>query len=458
MSSSLLAELPYYPDSALLFDRIADEPWAIFLDSRSDCDMAGRYDMLSAAPYQTLTNRGNITEIANRTGSRFSLDDPFQLLQQALQPFTLVDDSLPFCGGAMGYFSYDLARRLENIPSIAENRESLPEMALGLYDWAVIVDHEKQRSWLTGTGRDAATAALWPELLERFGTKVQPIERPPFRVLQPVTSNMDRARYANAFERIKRYIQEGDCYQVNLAQCFETAAEGHPWLAYCALRQSNPAPFSAYLNTPYGQILSASPERFLKVREGQVETRPIKGTRPRGADPEQDAVLAEDLLTSAKDRAENLMIVDLLRNDLGKVCLPGSVRADKLFKLESYATVHHLVSTVTGQLAPGKDPSDLLRACFPGGSITGAPKLRAMEIIEELEPHRRGVYCGSIGYLGFNGSMDTSIAIRTLVHTNGQVHFWAGGGIVDDSVMDDELRESFDKAAAFLALLEQFRR
>ncbi len=453
-----LAELPYPPDSALLFDRIADEPWAIFLDSRSGRETVGRYDVLSAAPYLTLTSRGNTTEIVSRAGSRFSRDDPFQLLQHALRPYAPDDNALPFYGGAMGYFSYDLARYLERIPSIAENCETMPDMAVGLYDWAIIVDHMEQRAWLASAGRDRATAALWPDLLERLGAAAKPSEKPPFRVLQQVVSNMDRSRYASAFERIKRYIRAGDCYQVNLAQRFETLAEGHPWLAYCALRRSNPAPFSAYLNTPYGQILSASPERFLKVCKGQVETRPIKGTRPRGADPEQDAILAKNLRASAKDQAENLMIVDLLRNDLGKVCLPGSVRADELFSLESYATVHHLVSTVTGQLAADKDPTDLLRACFPGGSITGAPKLRAMEIIEELEPHRRGVYCGAIGYLGFNGSLDTSIAIRTLVHTDGQVRFWAGGGIVDDSIMDDELRESFDKAAAFLALLEQFSR
>lgn len=456
MPSSLLAELPYPPDSARLFDRIADEPWAIFLDSRSGHDKLGRYDVLSAAPYRTLTSRGNTTEIVSLSGSLLSGDDPFTLLQQALQPFIPEDDDLPFNGGAMGYFSYDLSRRLERIPSIATNHEAMPEMAVGLYDWAIVVDHLKQRAWLVSAGRDAATAALWPELLERLKTPTLPIKRPPFRVLQPVVSNMGQAHYSSSFERIKRYIRAGDCYQVNLAQRFETRAAGHPWPAYCALRQSNPVPFSAYLNTPYGQILSASPERFLQVRKERVETRPIKGTRPRHADPERDAAYAENLRNSVKDQAENLMIVDLLRNDLGKVCRPGSVSADELFTLESFATVHHLVSTVSGQLSPDKDPTDLLRACFPGGSITGAPKLRAMEIIEELEPHRRGVYCGAIGYLGFNGNLDTSIAIRTLIHTEGHVHFWAGGGIVDDSVMSDELRESYDKAASFLTLLDQF--
>jgi para-aminobenzoate synthetase component 1 len=235
-------------------------------------------------------------------------------------------------------------------------------------------------------------------------------------------------------------------------------ARGEPWLAYRTLRRINAAPFSAYLSTPYGQILSASPEQFLKLSAGSVETRPIKGTRPRSSDPAQDRAAAAALQMSVKDRAENLMIVDLLRNDLGKTCAPGSVKVPKLFALESFATVHHLVSTVTGRLAAGYDALDLLRGCFPGGSITGAPKLRAMEIIEELEPHRRGVYCGAIGYLGFDGGMNTNIAIRTAVHSEGTMRFWAGGGIVADSVMEAEYQESFDKAAAMLKLVEQEHR
>jgi para-aminobenzoate synthetase component 1 len=227
---------------------------------------------------------------------------------------------------------------------------------------------------------------------------------------------------------------------------------GDSWALYRALRHSNPAPFGAYLNTPFGQLLSASPERFLQVRERQVETRPIKGTRPRDPDPQRDRALAEALLWSEKDRAENLMIVDLLRNDLGKVCQLGSVRVPELFTLESFASVHHLVSTVTGRLAEGFDALDLFAASFPGGSITGAPKRRAMEIIDELEPDRRGPYCGAIGYFGFDGAMDSNIAIRTLIHRQGRVEFSAGGGVVIDSDPQAEYRESFDKAALLLKL------
>jgi para-aminobenzoate synthetase component 1 len=279
--------------------------------------------------------------------------------------------------------------------------------------------------------------------------------RAPFRVTSTVTSNLTRGHYARAFGRIARYIAEGDCYQVNLAQRFSATAVGDPWLAYQALRVMNPAPFAAYLSTPYAHVLSASPERFLRVENGRVETKPIKGTRPRAGHARLDAELAQALRASEKDRAENVMIVDLLRNDLSKNCRLGSVKVPRLFEVETFATVHHLVSTVTGELAPGRDALHLLRGCFPGGSITGAPKVRAMEIIEELEPHRRGVYCGGIGYVGFDGAMDCSIAIRTLVHARGEIRFWAGGGIVADSKVEDEYQETFDKAAAMLKLLQQ---
>jgi para-aminobenzoate synthetase component 1 len=227
-------------------------------------------------------------------------------------------------------------------------------------------------------------------------------------------------------------------------------------VAYQALRNLSPAPFSAYLNVPDGQILCNSPERFLQVRHRRVLTQPIKGTRPRSADPAQDQANADELRRSLKDRAENLMIVDLLRNDIGKNCLPGSVKADRLFELESFANVHHLVSTITGELAPGHTATHLLRGCFPGGSITGAPKLRAMQIIEELEPHRRGVYCGAIGYIGFDGNMDTNIAIRTAVVAKGNISFCAGGGIVADSEGGKEYDETWDKASTMLELIRKF--
>jgi para-aminobenzoate synthetase component 1 len=454
MPVPLQTELPYYEDSARLFEGVADLPWAVFLDSGRHHPGQSRYDILSAQPYVRLVTRGPLTEIYG-DGIELSREDPFALLRQALAFDPGCGGGLPFCGGAMGYFGYDLARRLERLPVLAEDAERIPEMAVGIYDWAVVVDHGERRSWLVGQGRDPETDIKWDGLVERFSAPPPEKARSPFRVVSPVASNLSHEAYARAFRRIRGYIHDGDCYQVNLAQRFSAAAAGDPWLAYQRLRIINPAPYSAYLNTPYGQILSASPERFLRVEDGRVETRPIKGTRPRAGHPRLDAELVETLRASEKDRAENLMIVDLLRNDLSKACRLGSVKVPKLFDVESYATVHHLVSTVTGELRPDRDALDLLRGSFPGGSITGAPKLRAMQIIEELEPQRRGVYCGAIGYAGFDGGMDLNIAIRTLVHAQGTIRFWAGGGIVADSKLEEEYQETFDKAAAMLNLLQQ---
>jgi para-aminobenzoate synthetase component I len=453
MRKLLLTELPYYPDSARLFDCLADQPWAVFLDSGRPYTQQGRFDILSADPSMVVCTRGAMTEMRGREGSELSPDDPFECLRRCLQPYSAGKSNLPFCGGAIGYFTYDLGRRLEHLPSIAQDAENLPDMAVGIYDWALIVDHHARESWLVAQNRDPATHIRWHDLVGRFRAPRTPIYRASFETNGSVTSNMDKVFYTAAFKRIKQYIRTGDCYQANLAQRFAAPTRGALWLAYQRLRRINPAPYSAYLNTPNAYVLSASPEQFLKVRDGRVQTQPIKGTRARSPDLAQDQAAAEALQASLKDRAENLMIVDLLRNDIGKNCIPGSVKVPKLFGLESFATVHHLVSTVTGRLQRGRDALDLLRGCFPGGSITGAPKLRAMEIIEELEPHRRGVYCGAIGYLGFDGGMDTNIAIRTLVHNQGLTRFWAGGGIVADSELEAEYQETFDKAAAFFKLL-----
>ena len=454
MIAPLLTELPYHADSAALFEAIADAPWAVFLDSGLHHPGQSRFDILSAQPHVRLVTRGALTEIHDQ-GVELTREDPLDLLRRRLEINARHASGLPFCGGAIGYFGYDLARRFERLPALVRDAERIPEMAIGIYDWAVVVDHLECRSFLVGQGRDPETDLKWDHLVRLFSAPAPERRRAPFRVISPVTSNMSRERYGRAFRRLQGYIRDGDCYQVNLAQRFAAQAQGDPWLAYQALRVMNPAPFAAYLNTPYARVLSASPERFLAVRGGHVETRPIKGTRPRAGHPRLDARLIEELRASAKDRAENVMIVDLLRNDLSKSCALGSVRVPKLFEVESFATVHHLVSTVTGELEPERDAIDLLRGCFPGGSITGAPKLRAMQIIEELEAQRRGIYCGAIGYIGFDGDMDTSIAIRTAVVSHGSMRFWAGGGIVADSRVEDEYQETFDKAAAMLKLLQQ---
>ncbi len=453
--SPLIVELPYREDTVALFEKIADEPWAVFLDSGRHLPGHSRFDILAADPTETLVTRGNMTEIRGRTTAELSPDDPFALVKRRLGERVESHKTIPFVGGAIGYFAYDLGRRLERLPVIAEDVEKVPEMAVGIYDWACVVDHHERRTRLVSAGRDPQTAQRWSSLIRDFSDPPRERFRTPFRITGTVASNLTPERYVQAFHRIQEYIANGDCYQVNLAQRFAAPAAGDPWLAYQALRILNPAPFAAYLNLRFVQILSASPERFLRVRDALVETKPIKGTRPRAGHPRLDAALAEVLKESDKDRAENVMIVDLLRNDLSKTCEIGSVRVPKLFDVESFATVHHLVSTVTGKLRPEFHAVDLLRGCFPGGSITGAPKLRSMQIIEELEPHRRGVYCGAIGYVGYDGAMDTNIVIRTLVNSGGIARFWAGGGIVADSRPQEEYQESFDKAAAMLRLMQQ---
>lgn len=450
-SNQRVHPLPYFEDSAALFAPLANMSWAVFLDSGFPFSRQGRYDIIAAEPVCKLLTRGENTTIVDHGTTTVSTENPFDLVKKKLtgkEPFT---SNLPFSGGAIGYFSYDLARRLERLPKIAKDAEKIPEMAVGIYEWAVIVDHQRRESWLVSSDQQKNLARI----MSRF-SQLKPVpEHASFQVCGAIRSNMSRQAYAAAFERIKHYLKEGDCYQVNLAQRFSAQCKGNVWTAYQRLRKMNAAPFSCFLNFPEVQVLSSSPERFLKVVNGRVETKPIKGTRPRKINRSEDQLQLYDLATSSKDRAENVMIVDLLRNDISKTCIEGSVKVPKLFDIESFATVHHLVSTISGQLRPDRHALDLLSSCFPGGSITGAPKIRAMEIIEELEPSRRGIYCGSIGYIGFDGNMDTNIAIRTLVHSHNSVRFWAGGGIVNDSALDAEYQESFDKAAAMLDLLKQ---
>ncbi|MCG5500784.1 aminodeoxychorismate synthase component I [Ectothiorhodospira lacustris] len=456
MCAVSLAPLPYPEDSSHLFECLLEEPWAVFLDSARHGRPLGRFDILAADPFMTLVTEGERTRVLNREGGLLEETpaDPFEVLRACLGAPGPSAAGLPFVGGAIGYFGYDLARRLEHLPCLARDRESLPQMMLGIYDWAVVVDHARRTCVLVGQGRDPRTAKRWEALVRRFRRPAPPSARGGFVLQGPLRANLSPAEYRRRFIQVQDFIREGDCYQVNLAQRFEAPAGGDPWGAFRRLRELSPAPYGAFLRFPQVAILSNSPERFLQLRDGCVSTRPIKGTRPRGATPAEDAQLRRALAASDKDRAENVMIVDLLRNDLGKTCATGSVAVPALFAVESYATVHHLVSTVTGRLAPGRDGIDLLRGCFPGGSITGAPKLRAMEIIEALEPHRRGVYCGAIGYVGFDGAMNTNIAIRTLIHSHGMLRFWAGGGITAGSRASHEYQETLDKASAMMQLLD----
>ncbi|ROM62393.1 aminodeoxychorismate synthase, component I [Pseudomonas brassicacearum] len=437
--------LPYRANPAEYFAAIRHAPGSVMLDSGRPSAERGRYDLLSAWPLEQLT------VLPDESGSDFLRRLRIQLAQlgHANLPTTV---QLPFAGGLIGYLSYDFGRHLEALPSHAQDDLQLPDARFGVYDWALVTDHQSGTSQLVfhpHCGEDERQ-----RLIALFS---QPAELPgaAFSLEGPMTPDLSAEDYRQALERIQAYIQAGDCYQVNFSQRFRAPCEGDAWAAYQALRAACPTPFSGFQSLPDGgAVLSLSPERFVKVSEGHVETRPIKGTRPRGTTPGEDAAHAAELLASPKDRAENLMIVDLLRNDLGRTCRIGSVRVPELFSLESYPNVHHLVSSVTGELADDKDALDLIAGSFPGGSITGAPKIRAMQIIDELEPTRRGLYCGSLLYLDVRGEMDSSIAIRSLLVKDGQVCCWGGGGIVADSDWQAEYQESITKVRVLLETLQ----
>ncbi|WP_312227006.1 aminodeoxychorismate synthase component 1 [Pseudescherichia sp.] len=448
--SPTVITLPWRHDAAeFWFARLSHLPWAMLLHSGHADHPYSRFDILVADPLGTLVTRGESTRVT-LDGTEISSADPLALLQQALTSLALpgnVDPDLPFQGGALGLFGYDLGRRFEILPTLAETDIALPDMAVGLYDWALIVDHHKKRVSLL-SHRDVSARLAWLE-----AQQVPACDD--FCLTSDWRSNMSQAEYADKFNRVQAYLQSGDCYQVNLAQRFQATYQGDEWQVFSRLNASNRAPFSAFLRLDDGAILSLSPERFIHLEEDRIQTRPIKGTLPRLADAESDRQQAEKLAASPKDRAENLMIVDLMRNDIGRVAVPGSVRVPELFVVEPFPAVHHLVSTVTARLPASQHACDLLRAAFPGGSITGAPKVRAMQIIDELEPQRRNAWCGSIGYISFCGTMDTSITIRTLSACNGQLYCSAGGGIVADSESGAEYQETFDKVNRILQQLER---
>ncbi len=448
-----IESLAYIADSSRLFDNLANDPWAVFLDSGQPHCNQGRYDIISTNPYVVITACEGVTKIQRKGDVETTDEDPLLLLKDLLGCSNDMSDEVPFSGGAIGYFSYDYGKSLEGAPRLAKNEENIPEIALGIYDWAVVTDHQEKKTWLVGQGNDPATFDSWEEIKNRLLNPNHTIEFESFELASELQSNMSAEEYAKAFYKIKDYLRDGDCYQVNLAQRFSAETLGNPWDFYKRLRVNHPAAFGAYIRNPYATILSSSPESFLRAQSGKVETKPIKGTRPRSSNPESDKKLAEELFQCEKDRAENLMIVDLMRNDLGRTCVPGTIKVDELFKIETFPTVHHLVSSVTGELRPESHPVELVRTCFPPGSITGAPKIRAMEIIEELEPNTRGVAYGSVGYIGFNGDVNLNVAIRTLVHSDDKIRFWVGGGIVADSILEEEYQETLNKGAGILKSL-----
>jgi para-aminobenzoate synthetase component 1 len=468
------------PSSALdAFSAIASEPGAVLLESSGGGVRLGRYSFVACRPFLIFRSKGTRVEVQCGGRTEVREGDPFALLNDLMADSRVArpPEAPPLIAGAVGYFSYDLGRLIERIPEETVDDVPVADCHLGFYGAVAAVDHVEGRAWVCGIGApetdpraekrlaERRVAELAERLLaadpaERVGTERSRGQAPsgrgqgrPALPVLPLESNFRHDDYVRAIARAKEYIGAGDIYQVNLSQRLSAPLASTPFDLYRRLRSSNPAPFAAYFETPEAAVVCCSPERFLQVRGPEVETRPIKGTRPRGATEEEDARLAAELLASEKDRAENVMIVDLERNDIGRVCEFGTVHVPELFALESYATVHHLVSTVRGRLRSESTAVDCLRACFPGGSITGAPKVRSMEIIEELEPTRRGIYTGAIGYLCFSGDMDVNIVIRTLVVKDGVAYFQVGGGIVADSDPEAEYLETVDKARALAAAL-----
>ena len=464
----LVAPLPAEISPLEVFHRLAHLPHVVFFDSASQSDTLGRYSFVTADPFQWLT-------------SADAPADPLAKLEQAWRsyPADTLPGLPPFQGGAAGLFGYELARTLENIPAAAIEDFPVPTLAFGLYDVVFAFDHAKQQAWILSQGfpetdpqarqKRAKTrlnqAQQWlkdsPSTTDRrFAAKPQTTIAPEniapqFDVgLGDVTSNLSADAYKTMIERAIEYIHAGDIFQVNLAQRLLAPARTDSFDLYLQLRKKNPAPYAGYLDLGEWQICSTSPECFLTLRDRQVETRPIKGTRGRSGQPEADLFAGDELQLSEKDRAENVMIVDLMRNDLSRICTSESVYVAQLCQIETFAYVKHLVSIVRGTLQESVSPFDLLRACFPGGSITGAPKIRAMEIIAELEPTTRGPYCGSLGYLGFDGQMDSSILIRTVTAGRGWWQMPVGGGIVAQSTSEDEYRETWHKARGMLQALQ----
>ncbi len=443
--------------SETLFATIEQQPWAMWLDSCESSHVDSRYDILVWQPSITLTTYGDTTIVENTvTSSRYqSQADPLLLIKQEqktlFSTISIIPSDLPFSGGTLGYFSYDLGKRFEVIQQQTQKDISVPEMAVGIYQQAIIFDKQTQLFWLLCD--DDQRESISQTFTQALQKMLPPQEK--FQLKSSWQSNMQAEQYREKFNKVQDYLLSGDCYQINLAQRFSAQYNGSEYQAYCALRHENKAPFSAFLRFENSTILSISPERFLQLSGDKVQSKPIKGTRPRSSNAVVDEKNARELQHSSKDKAENLMIVDLLRNDISRVCQPGSVKVPEIFAIESFPAVHHLVSTVVGTINSEFDGSDLLRAAFPGGSITGAPKIRAMDIIEELEPNQRSVYCGSIGYLSACGRMDTSITIRTLICHNQNIYCWAGGGLVADSNVDSEYQETYDKVNKILPVLSK---
>ncbi len=457
----LCSEVPFQ-DPYLVFSSLGAKEGAVFLDSAQQREACGRYSFIALDPFQILTSKNGKIQIR---GSTFE-GNPFEVLRKEISVFAqkTLPGLPPFQGGVAGFFGYELAQHLEKVPLAPKDELQFPDLILGFYDLVLAFDLLQKRAWIFSSGfpeQEMKERQKRAETrLHLMTSKLENLQVSGAQALKPkeqkeVQASFSSQAYQAQVQKVIDYILAGDIFEANLSLRFlaDLPKQLTPFELYGHLRTINPAPFAAYLHFEAAVLVSASPERFLKLTLGQVESRPIKGTRPRGPTKDEDEKLGEALRSSEKDHAENVMIVDLMRNDLSRVCEAHSVKVPQLCGLETYPSVHHLVSVITGKLRGDQTAIDLLKATFPGGSVTGAPKLRAMEIIAELEPTQRGPYCGSVAYLGFDGNMDSSIVIRTFCVKNQKVSFQAGGAVVADSDPRQEHAEVLTKAAALFKAL-----
>lgn len=446
----MIKEINTKLNSFEIFTIFRDEENSFILDSAMDEKKLGRYSFISSNPFKVLKYKD-------------TLKNPLDNLQEELKKYKVENKTnLPFIGGAVGYLSYDLGNYIERLPRTSIDYTNVYDLYFGLYNWVIVVDHLENKTYIATPDLDIEEEN---KIIRKIEDQINEAERTGIDSIcyeekdvekTRLKSNFTKSEFEDAVRKVQDYIRQGDIYQANLTQRFSGKTTLSSYELYRDLRRFSPAPFGAFLNFEHSHILSNSPERFIKCVDKKVETRPIKGTRPRGKNIEEDLRLQEELRKSEKDRAELLMIVDLERNDIGRISKIGSVKVPELFIIEPYANVNHLVATVVGEIEEDKDCIDVIKATFPGGSITGAPKIRAMEIIDELEPTQRNVYTGSIGYIGFNGDMDLNIAIRTIVKQDDNVYFQVGGGMTWDSNPEDEYQETLDKAQSIMKALRSY--
>jgi len=434
-----------------LFCQFEHEKYVMFLDSARDKETLGKYSILVSNPRLIIKSKGEDIFV---DGKKIEGNNPFDALQLLLDKYSMkYNSNLPFIGGFVGFLGYDLKAFIEKLKVTVKDDINMPDMFLCLYDGAVVYEHLTNSVYLTDSEIDSMGDKRIDKMIDIIEAPLNIISLKKHKTKNKISSNFEKEPYKASIENVRDYIRSGDIYQINMTQRFEADMRDEPFELYQKLRILNPAPFASYIDFGTGHILSSSPERFIKITNGIIEARPIKGTMPRSDDPVIDEQNKNILINSKKDQSELLMIVDLERNDLSKIAKTGTVKVTELFKLESYATVHHLVATVVAEVDESYSVTDCLKATFPGGSITGAPKIRAMEVIDELEPTARGLYTGSIGYIDLNGNTDWNIVIRTYICKNEKAYFQAGGGIVWDSDPEAEYQESLDKAFALVKTL-----